>query len=121
MAAASDSLPVSFWSLGWRSLWRDWRAGELTVLAAALALAVGSMGTVGFFADRVKSALTSQASLLLGADAKWTARLAWIYVGARAGHMVFYYARVGWARSTAFTVSLLAQAALLAVVVMSLF
>ena len=47
---------------------RDWRAGELTVLAAALVLAVGSMGTVGFFADRVKSALTTQASLLLGAD-----------------------------------------------------
>jgi putative ABC transport system permease protein len=47
---------------------RDWRAGELTVLAAALVLAVGSMGTVGFFADRVKTALTSQASLLLGAD-----------------------------------------------------
>lgn len=48
---------------------RDFRAGELTVLAAALALAVGSMGTVGFFADRVTSALTSQAGLLLGADA----------------------------------------------------
>ena len=55
--------------LALRMLARDWRAGELTVLAAALVLAVGSMGTVGFFADRVKSALTSQASLLLGADA----------------------------------------------------
>jgi putative ABC transport system permease protein len=48
---------------------RDWRSGELTVLAAALVLAVGSMGTVAFFADRVKTALTSQAGLLLGADA----------------------------------------------------
>jgi len=54
--------------LALRMLARDWRAGELTVLAAALVLAVGSMGTVGFFADRVKSALTSEASLLLGAD-----------------------------------------------------
>src|SRR5687768_9661756 len=47
---------------------RDWRAGELTVLVAALVLAVASVGTVGFFADRVKTALTRQANLLLGAD-----------------------------------------------------
>ena len=60
-------------------------------------------------------------ALLLGADPKWTQRLAWIYVAARAGHMAFYYARVGWARSTAFSVSLAAQAALLVVVAMALF
>ena len=47
---------------------RDWRAGELRVLMAALVLAVASVGTVGFFADRVKLALTEQANLLLGAD-----------------------------------------------------
>src|SRR4249919_500276 len=47
---------------------RDWRAGELTVLFAALVLAVASVGTVGFFTDRVKGALTRQANLLLGAD-----------------------------------------------------
>ena len=41
--------------LALRMLVRDWRAGELTVLAAALVLAVASMGTVGFFADRVKT------------------------------------------------------------------
>jgi predicted lysophospholipase L1 biosynthesis ABC-type transport system permease subunit len=55
-------------SLGLRMLRRDWRAGELRVLIAALVLAVGSVGTVGFFADRVKGALTRQANLLLGAD-----------------------------------------------------
>ena len=60
--------PAKILKLALRMLARDWRAGELTVLAAALVLAVGSMGTVGFFADRVKSALTSQASLLLGGD-----------------------------------------------------
>ena len=49
-------------------LTRDWRAGELTVLIAAVVLAVGSVGTVAFFADRVKTALTRQANLLLGAD-----------------------------------------------------
>jgi len=54
--------------LGLRLLRRDWRAGELRVLIAGLILAVGSVGTVGFFADRVKGALTTQANLLLGAD-----------------------------------------------------
>ncbi|MCC6197466.1 MAG: FtsX-like permease family protein [Burkholderiales bacterium] len=54
--------------LALRLLRRDWRAGELRVLVAALVLAVGSVGTVGFFADRVKGALVAQANLLLGAD-----------------------------------------------------
>ena len=47
---------------------RDARAGELSVLVAALVLAVASVGSVGFFTDRVKEALTSQANVLLGAD-----------------------------------------------------
>ena len=51
-----------------RMLARDWRAGELRVLAAALVLAVASVGTVGFFTDRIRGALTVQANLLLGAD-----------------------------------------------------
>ena len=54
--------------LAWRMLSRDWRAGELTILIAAMVLAVASIGTVGFFADRVKGALGKQANLLLGAD-----------------------------------------------------
>ena len=54
--------------LALRMLSRDWHAGELTVLVAALMLAVASIGTVGFFADRVKAALGQQANLLLGAD-----------------------------------------------------
>ncbi len=53
--------------LALRLLRRDWRAGELRVLAAALVLAVASVGTVGLFADRVKAAMTTQANLLLGA------------------------------------------------------
>lgn len=54
--------------LALRLLRRDWRAGELRVLAAALVLAVASVGTVGFFADRVKGALAQQANELLGGD-----------------------------------------------------
>src|ERR1700693_2013481 len=54
--------------LAMRMLQRDWRAGELRVLIAALVLAVASVGTVGFFTDRVKGSLTRQANLLLGGD-----------------------------------------------------
>jgi putative ABC transport system permease protein len=54
--------------LAWLMLRRDWRAGELSVLIVALVLAAASVGTVGFFTDRVKGALSSQANLLLGAD-----------------------------------------------------
>jgi len=47
---------------------RDWRAGELGVLAAALVIAVASVTSVGFFADRVGHALERDAHQLLGAD-----------------------------------------------------
>jgi putative ABC transport system permease protein len=54
--------------LALRLLRRDWRARELSVLAAALLLAVASIGTVGIFADRVKASLTVEADKLMGAD-----------------------------------------------------
>ncbi len=47
---------------------RDWRAGEWRVLLLALVLAVGSLATVGLFADRVRQALQQQAQSLIGAD-----------------------------------------------------
>jgi putative ABC transport system permease protein len=47
---------------------RDWRAGELRVLALALAIAVASVTSVGFFADRVSQVLVRDAHQLLGAD-----------------------------------------------------
>jgi putative ABC transport system permease protein len=49
-------------------LLRDWRAGELSVLAMALVVAVASITSVGFFADRVSRALVRDAHQLLGAD-----------------------------------------------------
>ena len=55
-------------ALAWRLLRRDWRAGELRVLAAALILAVAAMASVGLFSDRVKLSLANQANDLLGAD-----------------------------------------------------
>ncbi|HET7197648.1 MAG TPA: FtsX-like permease family protein [Burkholderiales bacterium] len=51
-----------------RMLARDWRAGELGVLAAALAVAVAAVTSVGFFADRLGRALERDAHQLLGAD-----------------------------------------------------
>lgn len=54
--------------LALRLVARDWRAGELRVLIAAIVLAVSSIGTVAFFADRVKGGLAQQANRLLGAD-----------------------------------------------------
>jgi putative ABC transport system permease protein len=60
---------TSFWSLGWRSLWRDWRAGELRLLLVAVMLAVAALTAVGFFADRIKGGLQRDAKALLGGDA----------------------------------------------------
>src|SRR5882672_6731828 len=58
-------------------LLRDWRAGELRVLALALVLAVGSVASVAFFADRVRQALTREAHQVLGGDMLMTADHAW--------------------------------------------
>ncbi|PTR14761.1 MULTISPECIES: ABC transporter permease [unclassified Nitrosospira] len=59
---------MNLFKLSLRMLRRDWRAGELRVLAFALVIAVGGMTTVGFFADRVQLALSRQGNQLLGAD-----------------------------------------------------
>ncbi|HZW24833.1 MAG TPA: FtsX-like permease family protein [Gallionella sp.] len=53
-------------------LHRDWRAGEWRVLLLALVLAVGSLATVGMFADRVRQALQQEATSLIGADLRIT-------------------------------------------------
>jgi len=47
---------------------RDWRAGELRVLGAALVIAVASVTSVTSFADRVSRGLARDAHQLLGAD-----------------------------------------------------
>ena len=55
-------------ALSLRMLRRNWSAGELRVLLLALFIAVASVTTVGFFADRVQRALDRQANELLGGD-----------------------------------------------------
>jgi putative ABC transport system permease protein len=51
-----------------RSLSRDLKAGELTVLLVAIMLAVMSMTAIGFFTDRVARAVQAQAAETLAAD-----------------------------------------------------
>lgn len=55
-------------ALAWRLLIRDWRAGELRVLLAALVVSVLSMTSVGFVADRARLALARDVHTLLGGD-----------------------------------------------------
>lgn len=55
--------------LGWRTLWRDLRAGELRLLIVAVVLAVAALTAVGFFADRLQGGLQRDARQLLGGDA----------------------------------------------------
>jgi putative ABC transport system permease protein len=59
---------ASFLTLSLIFLRRDWRAGELRLLTAALLVAVAALASVGFFVDRVRGALEGQAAQLLGAD-----------------------------------------------------
>ena len=56
---------------------RDWRAGELTVLGLALAVAVASLTSVGFLTDRVGQALVQESHQLLGGDLLLTADHSW--------------------------------------------
>ncbi len=54
--------------LACKQLRSTWHSGEVRVLLGALILAIGAMSAVGFFADRIQSALLRQGSSLLGAD-----------------------------------------------------
>ena len=58
-----------FLKLGWRTLLRDLRAGELRLLMVAVTLAVAALTAVGFFADRLNGGLQRDALQLLGGDA----------------------------------------------------
>ncbi len=62
-------MKISFWALGWRSLWRDVRAGELRLVVLAVTLAVAALTAVGFLADRLQAGLQRDAQQLLGGDA----------------------------------------------------
>jgi putative ABC transport system permease protein len=60
------SIPA--WRLAARLLRRDWRSGELYLLAGALILTVAAITAVGFFTDRIEAAMQRQGGELLAAD-----------------------------------------------------
>ena len=62
------TMHMGFLQLGWRTLWRDARAGELRLLVIAVALAVAALTSVAFFADRLEGGLQRDARQLLGGD-----------------------------------------------------
>ena len=55
-------------NLAINGLRRDWRAGEIQLIAIAIVIAIASLTTVNFFTDRVSRATESQATELLAAD-----------------------------------------------------
>ncbi len=80
MSTTSSTLPAPLavkgpraaarvWTMAWRQLLRDFRAGELRLMLVAVALAVASLSAVGFFADRLQMRLQRDAGSLLGGDA----------------------------------------------------
>ncbi len=54
--------------LAMKLLWRDWRAGELTLLLASLVIAVSTVTTITLFVDRLQQALTRESASFLAAD-----------------------------------------------------
>ncbi|MEJ7139294.1 ABC transporter permease [Amphibiibacter pelophylacis] len=56
------------WQWAWKQTWRDWRAGQLRLLALALWLAVAAVTSVGFLSQRVQLGFERDARALLGGD-----------------------------------------------------
>ena len=54
--------------LALKLLWRDWRAGELTLLLVSLVIAVGTVTTMTLFVDRLQNALLLESASFLAAD-----------------------------------------------------
>jgi putative ABC transport system permease protein len=59
---------MTAWRITLRLLRRDWRSGELSLLAAAVVLTVAAITAVGFFTDRVEGAMARQGGELIAAD-----------------------------------------------------
>ncbi len=56
------------WRLALRLLRREWRSGEVVLLAAAVVLAVATTSAIALFSDRLQQAMGQQSAELLGGD-----------------------------------------------------
>ena len=56
------------WQLAWRLLGREWRAGELWLMAFALVTAVAMTTTLAFIGERLSGAMLYRSAELLGGD-----------------------------------------------------
>ncbi len=59
---------MNTWRLALRLLHRDWRSGELYLLAVAVILTVAAITAVGFFTDRVAAGMALSGTELITAD-----------------------------------------------------
>lgn len=55
--------------LAFRLLWRNWRSGEIRILAGALMLAVAVVTAISVFTNRLEAALVQESASFMGADA----------------------------------------------------
>lgn len=62
------SLRNRYLAPGFRALRRDWRSGELVLLAISLLIAAAAISSVGFLSDRVSKALDRSSAQMLGGD-----------------------------------------------------
>ncbi len=58
----------TLWLLAFRAVKREWRAGELLILALAIIVAVTSTSTINLFANRLSRTMVLQAAEFLAAD-----------------------------------------------------
>lgn len=58
----------SNFSLSLKLLWRNWRSGEIKILATAISLAVAVVTAIAVFADRMEGTLVRQSNSYLAAD-----------------------------------------------------
>ena len=54
--------------LAWRLLWRNWRSGEVKLLAVALVLSVTVVSTIALFTGSLERTMMAESSALLGGD-----------------------------------------------------
>ncbi len=59
---------MKYWTLAKKFLWRDIRAGELTLLILALLIAISSTTATTLFADRLNRTMSLEAATFLAAD-----------------------------------------------------